>query len=76
MSTAGFLVNLFLVDGFNRPALTSLTAIKVHNSRVELLQRWSMSNGQHGDATLHTRTIQLDLPICAHLQQCIDMFMT
>ena len=31
-SGIGFLLSIFLVDAFNRPALTSLTAIKMHNS--------------------------------------------
>ncbi len=50
------------------PALASLCAIKMHNGRVELFQSWPMSNGQHGNAPLNTRTIQLHLPICTHLQ--------
>ena len=72
-SGIGFLVAVVLVNGFNGPALTSLTAVKMHNSRVELLQRWSMSDGQHGDASLHACAIQLHLPICTDLQVCIQI---
>ena len=70
-SAIGFLVRILLVNAFNGPALTSLTAIKMHNRRVELLQCWSMSNRQHCNATLHACAIQLHLPICTHLQKCI-----
>ncbi len=40
----------------------------MHNGRVKLFQSWSMSDGQHGNAPLNTRSIQLHLPICTHLQ--------
>ena len=62
---------LLLLISFNllyRPALASLSAIKMHNGRVKLFQSWPMRNGQHGNAPLNTRTIQLYLTICAHLQ--------
>lgn len=72
-SGTAFLVGIFRVNAFNGPALTSLTAIKMNNSRVKLLQRWSMSNGQHGNATLHACAIQLHLPVCTHLQKCNQM---
>lgn len=62
---------LLLLLVFNllyRPALASLCAIKMYNGRVKLFQSWPMSNGQHGNAPLNTRTIQFHLPICTHLQ--------
>ncbi len=62
------LLLLLVLNLLYRPALASLCAIKMHNGRVELFQSWPMSNGEHGNAPLNTRTVQLHLPICTHLQ--------
>lgn len=61
-------LRLAIIDGLQRPPLSFLSTIKVNNGVVKLFECWPVSNGEHGDASLHAGFIQLDFSVCTHLQ--------